>query len=112
MKGNYLFKKILLDLFKASDGLYIFTLYKRYNVSPSKLFLLVNELVERKIIINEENRIVLTSNGREYVISNNISLKPTTKKYERIPQNFIGRKIGINEFYLPKSTNIADELLS
>lgn len=109
---NILTKKLLQDLFRASDGLYIFTLYQRFNVSPKELYLTINELVEKKIILSDEDRLSLTSEGKEFVINSDISIKKAKNKSEKIPSEFLGRRIEINEFYLPTSKDIQNQLLS
>lgn len=105
-------KRLLQDLFKSSEGLFIFTLYQRFNISPKELYILINELVEKKLIKEEEDRLTLTSEGKDYVIKTDLTIKSTGNKYDKIPDKFLGRRIEINEFYLPTSPNTRTDILN
>ena len=105
-------KKLISALFKSSNGLYVFTLYKRFNASPKELFLTIKDLLELNYITEDDGRLTLTSNGKTFVIENNISISVKENKFSKIPEHFLGQKIEVNEFYLPKYAEIKNELLN
>jgi|ERR1035437_1941308 predicted methyltransferase len=112
MNLTYLNKRIVIELFKGSEGLYLFTLYQRLKATPKDLFNAINELIQEKIISKQGDRINLTSDGKEFVIKHKITVKGNSDKFQKISSNFLGRKISVNEFYLPSSPNIQNELLT
>lgn len=111
MKLNNQNTRILKYLFKADQGLFTFTLFQRLNVSPKDLFESMVALQELDLINEENDRLSLTSKGKEFIINNKLS-SSSINKFEKIPNAFIGRKIDINEFYLPKNSTIYQEFIS
>ena len=62
------YKKVFYDLYKSSKGLLAYTLYKRYNVQPTDAIEFINQYVKQGIItIDDEQRICLTSSGRNQI---------------------------------------------
>lgn len=112
MKLKLLEIQILKNLFKSDHGLFIFTLFQRLRVSPKDLFEGILELVKLELIIEVSERVELTHKGKEYVINNKLASEIDSNKFGKIPAEFIGRKIGINEFYLPKDSSIYKEFIS
>lgn len=102
MRLNKLEVRLLTDLFKSSEGLFIFTLYRRYNLSPKELFLAVNKLKENELIEFDDDRISITKQGIQYAVDSNFSKSNKSNRFEKIPENFLGPQISINEFYIPK----------
>ncbi len=102
-------KRLLIDLFKASEGLFVFTLYHRYSISPKELFLAIKELQENNLITNENDRLSLTQKAKEFIITNKIFVQRRVNKFDTIPENFLGRSIAINQFYLPTSIDFKIE---
>lgn len=102
MKLSKLEKKLLIDLFKSSEGLFIFTLYQRYNLSPKELFLAVNGLIEHGLINSDGERIIISKDGISYAINSKMKTSEKRNKHDKIPENFLGQKIEINQFYIPK----------
>jgi hypothetical protein len=111
MKLSKLEKRILQDLFKASEGLYMFTVYQRYRLSPKDLFVSLESLKTKKLIVDEEDRMTISNEGKEFVIFNNLSSSDKKERFSRIPDEFIGRRININEFYFPKMKTFIRDFL-
>ena len=111
MKLNNLTKQILKSLFKSDQGLFIFTLFQRYKSSPKDLFESITSLKSQEYIIEENERLSITSKGKEFVIYNNLASKNNINKFENIPEQFKGKRIGINEFYIPKDSKIYEEFI-
>ena len=98
-----IFRLLISDLFRTTEGLFIFTLYRRYNLPPKKLFEIIKKLEEIKIVKVDNDRIFLTKEGIEFAISNKIKGKIDLDRKKLIPENFLGVKIEINNFYIPLS---------
>ena len=99
MKLSKIDRVIIQDLVKAAEGLYVFTLYRRYKISPKELFMAINKLEVAEIIENNDSRIILTKKGVYFAIKKQIS----HKGHERltVPSFSKGPRIKINEFYIP-----------
>jgi hypothetical protein len=95
-------KRLLVDMFKSAEGLFIFTLYKRFNLSPKELFIAIESLKKEGLINSENERLNITKLGIEFIVTNGLKPKGSSKKFVSIPLEFLGPKIGINEFYIPK----------
>ncbi len=102
MKLNKLETKLLTDLFKSTEGLYIYTLYQRYNLSPKELFLAIETLKENNFAELDDIRISISKEGIAHAVNTNIRLPLSTERFAKVPLNFIGPKIEINQFYIPK----------
>lgn len=94
---------IIKDLFKSSNGLFIYTMYHRYNTPPKDLFLAIEGLKNLGYVVESEDRVEITTSGKDYVINTNITSLHQVDKFSKIPIEYLGSKISINEFYLPKS---------
>lgn len=103
MKLNRVDNIILKDLFKSGEGLFIFTLYSRYKISPKILFESINKLKDNELInIIEEERIEITKNGINRIVK---SSSVNNKREIKIKEEFLGPKIKINTFYIPRDFN-------
>lgn len=105
MRLSNLQKMMLNDLFKSTEGLYIYTLYSRYNSSPKELYLAIEDLVNKTFIKSEDERLTITTAGIEFAVKTNELIKSKSNKLNNIQENFTGPKIEINQFYIPKITN-------
>lgn len=105
-------KKILVEVFKSSNGLYTYTLYRRFLSSPKELFVSLSELSDLGLAHEEDERISLTKKGLNFVINNNILFQKNESKYSKIPNKYLGRKIEINEFYLPRLNDSVNEIFN
>lgn len=94
-------RSVLNRLFKASKGLYMRTLQSQYNLTAALFFDLISSLKSIDYIKTVEDRIHITSQGMEYMVANPIKLEKRLSSDVAIPENFQGKKIGINEFYIP-----------
>lgn len=102
MKLNKLSKQLLFDLFRSTDGLFIYTLYSRYKRSPKALFLAIKFLTDNGLAISNDERISISATGKEFALSISYGIRDAYNKFDMIPKEFIGPKIKINEFYIPK----------
>lgn len=92
---------VLTRLFKASKGLYIRTLLSQYNFTDAEFFDLISSLKSKDFVLAGEDRIQITSLGMEYVVAHPKKNERKTSADNTLPENFQGKKIGINEFYIP-----------
>ncbi|MBB1140898.1 hypothetical protein [Myroides sp. WP-1] len=103
MKLNRVDNIILQDLFKSGKGLFIFTLYSRYKISPKILFESIDKLKENELInVIDEERIEITKSGITKIVKSS-SIKHN--KEIKINKEFLGPKIKINSFYIPRDFN-------
>lgn len=103
-------RKILLDLFKSSNGLFAYTFFERYKVGPDEIASFIEKYESIKIVKFIDNRLFLTEKGREELKIN----KPkeyTKEKGFNIPEEFKVNRIEINEPYLPDVTKLSKEIL-
>ncbi len=102
--------KLLLDLYKSVEGLTPYTFYQRYRFSPATVFNAVTRFEKKNYLKTLEERIHITEKGKKFV--ENKKLKYDSEKFNRIPDNFIIPKIGVNEPYIPDITKISNEILN
>lgn len=105
-------KTILKDLYESSEGLFAFTLYSRYKVSPSELFKFIEEYSTKGIISYENDRLNLTKEGKMFFFKQLFwGAKSSNGKFSRIPEEFLAQKIEINSPYLPNVNDVSLEIL-
>lgn len=96
-------KKILIEIFKASNGLFLFTLHRQLIISPKDLFLSVENLKSNGLIDVNEDRLTLTKKGVDYSTKTTLKIKTKETNQKTIKEDFIGKRININEFYIPRN---------
>lgn len=93
---------IISILFKAKEGLYAYTLFQRLNTTPKGLLESVESLTKSGIVSSDNERIQLTALGLNTAIKKPYRLKSETDSAKKIPGDFVGPRIEINKFYIPK----------
>jgi hypothetical protein len=111
MKVNVLEKRLLNEIFKSSEGLFVYTLYQRFKVSPGQLFQAIYNLSLLEYINSNDDRLTLTKKGVDFVSISHPNSRNARSKYEKIPVEFIGPKIEINQFYIPMLFDNSKELV-
>lgn len=102
MKLSNIDKFVINDLFKATEGLFVFTLYSRYKVSPKELFESINKLETGGILIYSDDRISLTKEGVNFAIKRQKHFKEDAEEIsDKAPDFSKGPKIEVNKFYIP-----------
>lgn len=96
-------RQVLIDLFSSPRGLYAYTLYGRYGLSPSDALSFIEEYQKKEAIhVDEDNRIVLTKDGRKQIVSLVHSSTSITGKENSFLSRFrTDAQIEINAPYLP-----------
>jgi hypothetical protein len=95
--------KILIEIFKASNGLFLFTLHRQLNISPKDLFLSVENLKSYGLINVNDDRVTLTTKGVDYSTKTTLNIKTEKTNQKIIKEDFMGKIININEFYIPRN---------
>ncbi|MDP3927758.1 MAG: hypothetical protein Q8R57_01920 [Bacteroidota bacterium] len=95
-------RRILTDIFGSSNGLFIFTIHRQLNLSPNELFAAIEKLKSNGLIDVIDDRATLTKVGAEYAVKTSLKTKIGHKKQNLIKENFLGKRININEFYIPQ----------
>ena len=96
-------RQILIDVFKSNNGLFIFTLHRQLNLSPKELFAAIERLKTTGLIDVTEDRATITKDGVEYAVKTPLKTKLDDNKQSLIKENFLGKRIDINEFYIPQN---------
>lgn len=74
------YRNVFCSLYQSSKGLLAYTLYSRYNIQPTEAVEFINQYEKQGIItIDDEQRICLTSEGRNKI---DIILKDLESKLE------------------------------
>lgn len=102
MKLTKLEKQILYEVFKSSNGLFIFSLHRQLNLTPKDLFVSIENLKTSGLIEVNEDRVSTTKDGIGYAVNTQLkTAQNDNQKFKK--ENTVGRKIEINEFYIPQN---------
>lgn len=96
-------RQILIEIFKSSNGLFIFTLHRQLNLAPKELFTAIEKLESHDLLYINEDRVIITKTGNEYAVKTTLKTIIDDDKQRVIKENFIGKRININEFYIPQN---------
>lgn len=111
-KNNQIEKKILNDLYESVNGIYAYTFYSKYKIEPEQMFDFINRNIENKILIYENEKLELTSEGKNIVLKQMFHKTTKSDKFSNIPIEFIREKIKINSPYLPNIKKVSAEILN
>ncbi len=106
MKINKIEKLLMLLLFQSSKGLLTSTLYQRSLTSQKELDSAIQTLEKIKFILIENEKIILSKKGYDYLIANDENINENEEKSIKVPEDFIGPSIEINAFYIPQIKKI------
>ncbi len=95
--------KILIEVFRSSNGLFLFTLHSNLNLSPKELFSAVENLTRYGLLEVLEDRVSITGEGIAYSVNNSLTTSSIKSKINLTADEFKGRKIEINDFYIPQN---------
>lgn len=95
-------RRILKLLYHSKNGLLLFTVYKRIDVTPSILFSFIQKYEKEGIVIYENEKLELTQKGEKLIIEQKVGKDIPKDKYSSIPSLFLAPRLKINEFYVPK----------
>jgi len=96
-------KRVLFTLFRATDGLLAFTVYKKLEVTPSAFYVAVENLRNAELIRIEDVRLSLTPKAEALVASQTVKSSEPGGRFKNIPEKFKGPRIARDEFYVPKA---------
>ncbi len=102
--------KILVDLYKSADGLGPYIFYQRYKYTPPTVFKSSTRFQKMEFIVNKDDKLFITEKGKAFVEENRFIYD--NHKYDRIPKEFLGNKIGVNAPYIPNLSKISKEILN
>jgi hypothetical protein len=102
--------KILIDLFKSTNGLFAYTFFERYKVEPDEIASFIEKYEAQELIKFIDNRLFLTEKGRDDL---KISKHKDYSKVKgfNLPEEFKVKRLEINEPYLPDLTKLSKEIL-
>ncbi len=96
-------RRILVEIFNASNGLFLFTLHRQLNLSPKELFTAIENLKSNGLAEVSEDRITITKVGIGFSVQTSLKNKSSIENAKPIKEEYLGRKISINEFYIPQN---------
>ncbi|MCL5247751.1 hypothetical protein M4I21_18225 [Cellulophaga sp. 20_2_10] len=102
--------KILVDLYKSIDGLTPYAFFQRYKYTPTTVFKSTSRFQKMEFIVSQNDKLLITEKGKEFVQQNRFIY--SNNKFDRIPEEFLGNKIGINVPYIPNLSKISKEILN
>lgn len=96
-------RQILIDLYSSPSGLFAYTLYGRYGLTPSEAVSFIEVFKGEGIVdIDQDNKIRLTGEGRKRILSLVNVISHTTEQRINFGEHFQSTKtIEINVPYLP-----------
>lgn len=93
--------RILLNLINIDEGVSLISIKNEFKVSVGLLTSAIQNLKNYRYIERKEDILKISKKG-VYYIFNNFSNYGNETLESKIPQIFLGRKININEFYIPQ----------
>lgn len=97
-------KLIMLVLIKSSDYIYIFTIARRLHLDIYTVTVSLKKLLSLNYVKEDSNndlRVKITLDGRQWFLSNSSYLLTKEKPWRKIPENFVQPQISQNDFYIP-----------
>jgi hypothetical protein len=95
-------EKILLKLIITDVGVSLYSLSKEYKVSVRLLIAAIQNLESCRYLDRNEDIIKISKLGISYLFNKQINQKNETID-SKVPVVFLGKKININEFYIPQN---------
>lgn len=96
---------ILRDLSRADAGLYAYTIYRRFKISPAEISKALRQLIEYGVITGDGGRVVTTEKGRDLVKTARWQLWPgAPRPWRQCPAEFKREALPVNAPYAPQIT--------
>lgn len=96
--------KSLIEVFKASNGLTLKTLQKRANISQIESEEIAKSMTSKLYCTMLKNRLLITKTGVTHLKDSFFDeSKNDTFIQKNIKEEFLGKQININEFYIPQN---------
>lgn len=96
-------RRILIEIFNSSNGLFLFTLHRQLNISPKDLFISIENLKSNGLLDVNEDRVTLTSKGIDFSTKTKLKINTELTNSNPIKEDYLGKSIDINEFYIPRN---------
>ena len=94
--------RILEILYIGYGKLDIFTIFKRAKIPLFRLNSLVKQLEEKRYVTVDKYNINITQKAKEWINTKEAKeILVKDKDWKMIPNDFLGNKIEINDFYIP-----------
>ena len=109
-KTKRLYTYILKDLYKNSSGLYAFTLYKRYGITPKDLFKFIKKYEEEEVLVYKDGRLTITNKGNDVIYSKIFFDKGSAGLESNLRIGYSNKKIDLDTPYIPILKYLGDDL--
>jgi predicted methyltransferase len=96
-------RQILIEIFKSINGLFLFSLHSKLELSPKELFSAIEILKQNGLLEVVDDRVTITNEGVNYAAKVPLKSKSDIHNVKLIKEEFLGKKININEFYIPQN---------
>jgi hypothetical protein len=94
---------IIRDLIVSSNGLHVYTIHRRYGISPALLDDSLDELLKNNLVELIEDKIKLTENGVErFKQAKGDFIRDSEKSWKTVPIEFTEPPLSINTPYVPR----------
>lgn len=92
---------IMRILHESRSGLQPYTILQRSKLSGAIFFKVFSSLAARKLVAEHDSLIHLTQAGRAVFLAGSGRVLAGAKTWRKVPQKMRGRKLGVDEFYVP-----------
>lgn len=98
---------LLLELNLLGGRLFIYTLHRKYRLSPAEIARSIRKLQIMKVVKSDGSNIELTKNGKNWMTKHRFQLfSPEEKPWRNCPNEFMQQKIGVDKPYIPKISKL------
>jgi hypothetical protein len=98
LRADFVIMKVL---YESLSGLQPYTILKRSKLSGEIFFKVFSGLAAKKLIVERDSLIHLSSTGREVFLAGSGRVLSGRKNWRQVPSNMKGRKIRVDDFYVP-----------
>lgn len=103
---------ILKELYESYEGLLGYTLHSKLNVGVAEIVSAIDHFVEMGVVLYTNDKLKLTSKGKDYVEAELHLKRETRDKFSNIPEEFVRPNIKINEPFLPTIRYVPSEIIN
>jgi hypothetical protein len=92
---------VMRVLYDSSSGLQPYTIFQRSKLSGEVFFKVFNRLISEGLVVERKSLLYLSSQGRDVFLAGSSKVMSSDKKWREVPESMRGRKLGIDDFYVP-----------
>lgn len=109
---NHADRSILLELFRSGGELSVYTIHRKYHLSPGEISNSIRKFKKAYLITSRDLRIKLTKKGKEWLLNLGPGFIGSEEKpWRKCPKVFKGKQLEINEPYIPIVPKLSKAIL-